>query len=142
MVIAKMIVGEEEALGEHSTIFYKRHGIQSIQQQQDVMMARMRILMLFHGREFEDVYKIIVFRFDFVNKVWEEMKSIGETAIFLGPCFGGTTCCTRGTNIKKESIYFIKGRYLCIFNLETQSISVLHISKTKSPSYWLTLMDA
>uniref|UniRef100_A0A3Q7HYN2 KIB1-4 beta-propeller domain-containing protein n=1 Tax=Solanum lycopersicum TaxID=4081 RepID=A0A3Q7HYN2_SOLLC len=41
--------------------------------------------MLFHGREFEDVYKIIVFRFDFVNKVWEEAKSIGETAIFLGP---------------------------------------------------------
>lgn len=24
--------------------------------------------MLFHGREFEDVYKIIVFRFDFVNE--------------------------------------------------------------------------
>ncbi|WMV44583.1 hypothetical protein MTR67_037968 [Solanum verrucosum] len=103
------------------------------------------IRMLFHGREFEDVYKIIVFRFDFVNKVWEEKKSIGETAIFLGPCFEGTTCCTRGTNIKKESIYFIKGRYLCIFNLETQSISVSlpcpHISKTKPPSYWLKLMD-
>lgn len=98
--------------------------------------------MLFHGREFEDVYKIIVFRFDFVNKVWEEAKSIGETAIFLGPCFGGTTCCTRGTNIKKESVYFIKGRYLCIFDLETQSISVSRISKTESPSYWLKLMDA
>ncbi|KAH0632453.1 hypothetical protein KY284_035239 [Solanum tuberosum] len=103
------------------------------------------IRMLFHGREFEDVYKIIVFRFDFVNKVWEEKKSIGETAIFLGPCFGGTTCCTRGTIIKKESIYFIKGRFLCIFNLKTQSLSVSlpcpHISKTKPPSYWLKLMD-
>ncbi|KAG5570311.1 hypothetical protein H5410_060077 [Solanum commersonii] len=101
-----------------------RFGNYLIQSEDDNKVELLYVRMLFHGREFKDVYKIIVFRFDFVNKVWEEKKSIGETAIFLGPCFGGTTCCTRGTNIKRESIYFIKGRYLCIFNLETQSISV------------------
>ncbi|KAH0632488.1 hypothetical protein KY284_035274 [Solanum tuberosum] len=111
------------------------------------------IYILFYGRELEDVYKIIVFRFDFVNQVWEEVKSIGETVIFLGPYSGGTgpysagtTCCTRGTNIKKESIYFTKGRYLYHFNLEPQSISVSlpcpHISMKNPHSYWLTLMAA
>ncbi|KAG5584206.1 hypothetical protein H5410_044640 [Solanum commersonii] len=104
------------------------------------------VYILFYGRKLEDVYKIIVFRFDFVNQVWEEVKSIGETAIFLGPYSGGTTCCTRGTNLKKESIYFTKGRYLYNFNLETQSISVSlpcpHISMTNPHSYWLTHMAA
>ncbi|KAH0634724.1 hypothetical protein KY284_037510 [Solanum tuberosum] len=109
------------------------------------------VYILFYGRKLQDVYKIIVFRFDFVNQVWEEVKSIGETAIFLGPYSGGkgpysrvTTCCTRGTNLKKESIYFTKGPYLYNFNLETQSISVSlpcpHISMTNPHSYWLTLM--
>ncbi|WMV08533.1 hypothetical protein MTR67_001918, partial [Solanum verrucosum] len=92
------------------------------------------VYILFYGRELENVNKIIVLQFDFVNKVWEEVKSIGENAIFLGPFRGGTTCCTRGTNLKKEFIYFTKGRYLYIFNLETQNLSVFlpcpHISMT------------
>ncbi|KAH0724458.1 hypothetical protein KY285_000284 [Solanum tuberosum] len=99
---------------------------------------------LLYGRTHVDVYKITVFRFDFVKAVWEEVKSIGETAIFLDNSYGGTTCCTRGTHIKKESIYFTEGRYLYSFNLETQSISVSlpcpEISVKNPRSYWLTLM--
>ncbi|KAG5628848.1 hypothetical protein H5410_000565 [Solanum commersonii] len=66
-------------------------------------------LMTTRKRTHVDVYKITVFRFDFVKAVWEEVKSIGETAIFLDNSYGGTTCCTRGTHIKKESIYFTEG---------------------------------
>ncbi|KAG5628832.1 hypothetical protein H5410_000549 [Solanum commersonii] len=99
---------------------------------------------LLYGRTHVDVYKITVFRFDFVKAVWEEVKSIGETAIFLDNSYGGTTCCTRGTHIKKESIYFTEGRYLYSFNLETLSISVSlpcpEISVKNPRSYWLKLM--
>lgn len=102
---------------------------------------------LYYGRLMKEVYSFLVFQFDFVKNAWVEMKSIGETAIFLSRSWG-RTCSTRGTNLRRESIYFIErdDRCLCVFNLETQSISVSlpcpHVSKTNSLFYWLNIASS
>lgn len=89
------------------------------------------------------VYGFFVFRFDFAKATWVEMKSIGDTAIFLHGS-RGTICSTRdNNNLKKDSIYFIQGRRLCVFNLATncrsQSLPCPTISKKVLRFYWLKL---
>ncbi|KAM3303879.1 hypothetical protein P3S67_014910 [Capsicum chacoense] len=89
------------------------------------------------------VYGFLVFRFDFAKATWVEMKSIGDNAIFLHGS-RGTICSTRdNNNLKKDSIYFIQGRRLCVFNLATkcrsQSLPCPTISKKLSRFYWLKL---
>lgn len=106
--------------------------------------ALLYVHMLYHGWQMQEIYGFLVFRFDFIEKTWVKVKSIGETAIFLED-YRGTICSTKGTNLKRESIYFTKheDRRLYVFNLETQSLSVSlpcpHVSKKKSQFYWLTL---
>ncbi|CAN4117162.1 unnamed protein product [Withania somnifera] len=100
----------------------------------------LHVVILYSGKDFEDVHIILVFRFDFVKKVWDEVKSIGESAIFLEET---TSCFTRGTHLKRDSIYFMEGRYLYVFHMKTQSLSLTlpcpHVRNTEPYSYWLTL---
>lgn len=100
--------------------------------------------LFFNGKSHGIPYDFLVFRFDFARKSWIETESIGEVAIFISYYSStGTTCSTRGTNLKKESIYFIEGRYLYVYNLITHSISLSlpcpHVSKKNPSTHWLPL---
>ncbi|KAH0632813.1 hypothetical protein KY284_035599 [Solanum tuberosum] len=100
--------------------------------------------MFFNGKNHGIPYDFVVFRFDFARKRWIETESIGEIAIFISYyTMTGTICSTRGTNLNKESIYFIEGRYLYVYNLITHSISLSlpcpHVSKKNPSTHWLPL---
>ncbi|KAM3341351.1 hypothetical protein P3S68_028986 [Capsicum galapagoense] len=87
-------------------------------------------------------YDFLVLRFDFVQRVWVKMESIGEIAIFLSD-YSLTTCSTRGrSDVNKGFIYFTQGRYLYTFNMEISGISVSlpcqRVSNRNALTYWLT----
>ncbi|KAM3281959.1 hypothetical protein P3S67_027606 [Capsicum chacoense] len=87
-------------------------------------------------------YDFLVLRFDFVQRVWVKMESIGEIAIFLSDC-SLTTCSTRGrSDVNKGFIYFTEGRYLYTFNMEISGISVSlpcqGVSNRNALTCWLT----
>uniref|UniRef100_A0A3Q7HXA6 KIB1-4 beta-propeller domain-containing protein n=1 Tax=Solanum lycopersicum TaxID=4081 RepID=A0A3Q7HXA6_SOLLC len=96
-----------------------------------------------NGRNYRMLYHFRVLQFDFVRKRWIKAESIGEIAIFIS-LNATTTCSTKGTNLNKESIYFTDDRYLYIYDLITQSMSLSlpcpHVSKRKGRDiHWLTL---
>ena len=96
-----------------------------------------------NGRNYRMSYHFRVLQFDFVRKRWIKAESIGEIAIFIS-LNAATTCSTKDTNLNKESIYFTDDRYLYIYDLITQSMSLSlpcpHVSKRKGRDiHWLTL---
>ncbi|KAG5584775.1 hypothetical protein H5410_045209 [Solanum commersonii] len=99
--------------------------------------------LFFNGKNHRMPYNFLVFQFDFAKERWLEMENIGEIAIFISHYSRtGTSCSTRGTNLNKESIYFIEDRYLYVYNLITHSISLSlppHVSKKAFHMHWLPL---
>ena len=97
------------------------------------------------GRDFGMPCHLQVIRFDFTKERWMKAESIGEIAIFISLSMGtSTTCSTKGTNLKKDSINFTYDRHLYVYNWITHSISLSlpcpHVSKTKNNHmHWLTL---
>ncbi|KAK4731167.1 hypothetical protein R3W88_024155 [Solanum pinnatisectum] len=100
--------------------------------------------LFFNGKNHRMPYNFLVFQFDFAKERWIETENIGEIAIFISHYTRtGTSCSTRGTNLNKESIYFIEDRHLYVYNLITHSISLSlpcpHVSKKASHMHWLPL---
>ncbi|KAG5584802.1 hypothetical protein H5410_045236 [Solanum commersonii] len=100
--------------------------------------------LFFNGKNHRMPYNFLVFQFDFAKERWLETENIGEIAIFISHYTRtGTSCSTRGTNLNKESIYFIEDRYLYyVYNLITHSISLSlppNVSKKAFHMHWLPL---
>ncbi|KAL3743583.1 hypothetical protein ACJRO7_018801 [Eucalyptus globulus] len=70
------------------------------------------------------IYGFIVFRMNFTEGIWEELKSIGDRTIFLSTC-GGISCSLKDSRVKKNAIYFVQhdDRHIHMYDLEDQSIS-------------------
>ncbi|OIT00398.1 PREDICTED: uncharacterized protein LOC109228925 isoform X2 [Nicotiana attenuata] len=91
----------------------------------DHMLLYLHKLYFYNSKE---LYGFFLFQFDFEEKAWKKLTSIGESAVFLSDRWGsgGITCSTRGANIKKDSIYFIErdDRFLYVYDLERKSMSI------------------
>lgn len=143
-ITATRMADEEPDLSRSylDTVRLQHYIIQSSSNDDDDTLLYVHLI--YSGKKHGMPYHFLVFRFDFAKKRWMEVESIGEIAIFLSfPLIRGTTCSTRGTNLKGESIYFTDGRYLYIYNLITHSISLSlpcpHVSKIYPHMHWLTL---
>jgi hypothetical protein len=69
------------------------------------------------------VYGFLVFRMDFSEKKWVQMKNIGKRTIFLSE--RRAMCCfVEEKGVQRNSIYFTKAdRFLYVFDFEDESIS-------------------
>ncbi|KAF8017059.1 hypothetical protein BT93_H2312 [Corymbia citriodora subsp. variegata] len=68
------------------------------------------------------IYGFMVFRMNFAQETWEELKSIGDQAIFLS-VRGGISCSPKDSRIKKNAIYFVQHGvgHIHMYDLEDQS---------------------
>ncbi|XP_022720195.1 uncharacterized protein LOC111278024 [Durio zibethinus] len=87
-----------------------------------------------------------VFRFDFCEREWVEVKSIGNNAIFLADqCYGSCYSVAEEFDIKGNSIYYTQceDRNIYVYDLEDQSVTTYLpcpiVSRRKSSHYWCML---
>ncbi|KAI3411222.1 DUF295 domain-containing protein, partial [Psidium guajava] len=90
------------------------------------------------------IYGFKVFRMNFAGGTWEEVKSIGDRAIFLSAC-GGISCSPKDSRVQKNAIYFVENghRHIRMYDLQDQSISKVspypNINYRSSNSQWIML---
>ncbi|XP_048141434.1 uncharacterized protein LOC125316640 [Rhodamnia argentea] len=90
------------------------------------------------------IYRFNVFRMNFEEGTWEELKSIGDRAIFLS-AHGGISCSPKDSGVKKNAIYFVEdgNGHIRMYDLEDQSISKVspcsNINYRSSNLYWIML---
>jgi hypothetical protein len=74
--------------------------------------------------QFEKVFGFLIFRMDPIEKVWVQVKNIGERTIFIAGN-KSMSCIATEKGVKRNSIYFTKrcDRFLYVFDLEDCSIS-------------------
>lgn len=73
-----------------------------------------------------NVFGFLVFRMDFLENKWVQVKNIGERTIFLSLSGSSiSTCSIVAEGVKQNAIYFTKAadRYLYVFDLEDDTIS-------------------
>ncbi|XP_030440885.2 uncharacterized protein LOC115662939 [Syzygium oleosum] len=87
---------------------------------EDLVVVEEMIYALPMGR----IYGFKVFRMNFAEGTWEELKSIGDRAIFLS-ARGGISCSPKDSRVKKNAIYFVQlgDGHIGMYDLEDQSIS-------------------